>query len=132
MAKDNGDWKKYLIGAVIGGLLVHFTAFMLIYQDQPHDFNCNRAEEACNLQGNNNNGIDTTPYSDCDSCCPTPEQSPDCDGQLIPTGDQRSYSTAIAYCSQFTSCTSSVSVRACLPVYGIAGLWTSCACQSNV
>ncbi len=88
---------KWLIGGlVMGALVAHFTAFMLIYENQPHDFNCNRAQTECDLFGY----TDNTPYADCDSCCPD-EPTDTCSGVRTPYYSTSEQSQATQYCSAF-------------------------------
>jgi len=89
---------QWAIGAaVIGILAYHFLAFSLVYQNQPHDFNCNRAETLCEL----GNGIDTTPYAACDSCCPdVPDTCTDtCTGVNTPYTSMSQSTLADNFCA---------------------------------
>ena len=126
--KIKKEHQQIAIGAAVGLAVMYFITFMALYQEQPKTHSCLRAAAVCNFQG----AIDTTPYAECDSCCPDepPEDTipNDCDGAMIPTTDQQDYADAYDFCSQYTSCQSDIVQKQCLPIYGDFGLWTTCAC----
>lgn len=116
---------QWAIGAIIvGALLYHFLTFASVYESQPHDFNCNRAQTQCDFFG----GTDNTPYADCDSCCP--EATDTCSGKMTPYVGTSEGTAAADYCSAFTCAETG---RTCGAVYisQIAMLGWQCTCDTR-